>query len=234
MRIPAILLALVPTALFAQNSRLDTSDGEPRIVVTATKTGRAVPDKVTMYVTVEGSGETTSGAVQRANEKLQSVTAAIRSLSAPDGIQSMPYGVSPAPNVNGYPGAPTQTSYVSRYVIRVQPKSIDQITALASAAIAAGASMATPPTFEALSADSVRRVRYTEALAQARRDAEVLAAALGGRLGSIIEVSSSGTPNQVFGQPSFSFRSYEYMGPAPSPDVIVAATVTVRYRFVQQ
>jgi uncharacterized protein YggE len=225
---------MLPAAAIAQNARLESTDPEPRIVSTATRTARIAPDRVTLYLMIEGTGESPAEASQRATQKLQAVTAAVQQFaSGRDAISTVPYGVSPAQNLPGYPGAGSQTSFLARYVIRVQPARVDQTTSLASAAIAAGASAASPPAFEASSADSVRRLRYAEALSQARRDAEMLATALGGRLGSVIEVTSTGGFNQG-GSPNYvSFMNrYEFAGPMQPPDVQVNATVTVRYRFI--
>jgi uncharacterized protein len=229
-------LAILPALAQAQGARLDASEAEPRIVVTATRMTRIAPDRATLYVTVEGSSETPAEAAQRGAQKLQAVTAALQPFGARDAIISLPYGVSPAPNVNGYPGSSSQTSFVARYVIRVQAARVDQVTSIAVAAIAAGASSASPPTFEASGADSVKRQRYGEALTQARRDAEALATALGGRLGAVIEVSTNSGPQGFGGQPGYvSFvNRYEFAGPVQPPEVVVSATVTVRYRFIPQ
>ena len=228
------VLMLVPGIAIGQNARLENADPEPRIVSTATRTTRIAPDRVTLYLTVEGSGESPAEASQRASQKLDAVTGAVQKLvSGRDAVSTVPYGVSPAQNLPGYPGSSSQTSFLARYVIRVQPSRVDQTTALAAAAIAAGASAASPPVFEASSADSVRRLRYAEALTQARRDAESIAAALGGHLGAVIEVTStagfnpSGSSNYV----SFMNR-YEFAGPVQPPEVVVGATVTVKYRYV--
>jgi uncharacterized protein len=228
------VLALLPALGQAQGARLDASDPEPRIVVTATRTTRIAPDRVTLYVTVEGTGETPAEAAQRGAQRLQAVTAALQPFNGRDAIISVPYGVSPAPNINGFPGSSSQNSFLARYVLRVQPGRVDQVTPLAVAAIAAGASSASPPTFEATGADSARRQRYGEALTQARRDAETLASALGGRLGAVIEVSSNiGPPSFPSSTGYVNFISgFEFRGPVQPPDVVVTATVTVRYRFI--
>jgi uncharacterized protein YggE len=231
------VLAILPSLANGQGARMDASDPEPRIVVTATRTTRIAPDRALVYVTVEGTGETPTDAAQRGAQKLQAVTAALQSFGGGrDAIVSVPYGVSPAPNINGFPGSSSQTSFVARYVLRVQPSRIDQITALAVAAIAAGASSATPPTFEASGADSVRRLRFGEALTQARRDAEALATSLGGRLGAVIEVSTNSPPSYPGSAGSGGYvtfmSGYDFRGPVQPPDVVVTATVTVRYRFI--
>lgn len=225
---------LCPALAVAQNARMESNDNQPRIVATATRTTHIAPDRATLYFTIEGGGETVAEASQRGAQKLQAVMSALQPLAGRDGISSVAYGVTPAINLQGFPGMSSSTPYQSRYLIRVQTNRMDQITQLAGAAITAGASATSPPSFEASASDSVRRVRSTEALAQARADAESLARALGGHLGSIIEASSNAAPGQQFGPNYVSFMNrYEFSGPLPPPDVVVNATVTVRYNFVQ-
>ena len=230
-----VVLMLIPAMANGQNARLENAgDPEPRIVSTATRTTRIAPDRVTLYLTIEGTGESPAEASQRASQKLEAVTSAVQKFaSGRDAMSTVPYGVSPAPNLPGYPGSSSQTSFLARYVVRIQPSRVDQTTSLATAAIAAGASATSPPLFEASNADSVRRLRYAEALSQARRDAEAMAAALGGHLGAVIEASSTGGFNQSGNSNYVSFMNrYEFGGPMQPPEVMVNATVTVRYRFV--
>lgn len=228
------LLGLLATNVSAQGARLETSDGEPRVVVSVTRTARISPDRATVYLLVEGSGETPADAAQRAGQKLQAVTTAVRQSGiAIESAAALPYGVSPAPNLNGYPGASTQTSYVARFALRVQLTKLEQILSLTATAMTAGAGSASAPVFEASAADSARRARFAEALATARQDAEALASSLGGRLGGLIEVSSSGMVGQGISSPYISFMNrYDMSGQTQSPDVHVSATVTVRYRFI--
>jgi uncharacterized protein YggE len=230
----AVLLTFLPAIALGQGAQIESADQAPRIVATATRTTRIAPDRATLYLMIEGSGETPAEASQRAAQKLQSVTSAITGLAATQGaISSLPYGVSPTPALNGYPGSSSQTSYVARYILHVQPTHLDQASAIAAAAIAAGASATSPPFFESSATDSARRVLYTEALLQARHDAEALAAALGGHLGAVVEVSSSGGSNQINSASFLSFLNrYEIAGPMPQPEVVVNATITVRYRFI--
>ena len=228
------LVGLLASNVSAQGARLETSDGDPRVVVSVTRTARITPDRATVYLLVEGSGETPADAAQRAGQKLQAVTAALRqSGTAIESATAFPYGVSPAPNLNGYPGAATQTSFVARFALRVHLTKLEQILSLTATAISAGAGSASAPVFEASAADSARRTRFAEALAAARQDAETLAGSLGGRLGALIEVSSSGSLGQGISSPYISFMNrYDMGGQTQTPDVQVSASVTVRYRFI--
>lgn len=229
----ALSLLLLPSLALGQNASLESNDNQPRIVATASRTSHIAPDRVTLYLVVEGAGETVTEASQRASQKLQAVMTAVQSVAGRDAVRSVPYGVTPAINMQGFPGMSSQTPYQSRYLVRVETTRLDQIAAIAGAGISAGANSASPPAFESSGIDSERRLRYAEALTQARADAEALARALGGHLGSVIEVSSRPEQNQGFGANFVNFMNrFDFAGPMPPPDVVVNATVTVRYKFV--
>ena len=61
-------------------------------------------------------------------------------------------------------------------------------------------------------------------------DAEALAAGMGMRLGSLIEVSATG-PMQAFNNQFINVSRGFDMGPGQPPEVIINASVTVRYRL---
>ena len=229
----AFLIAL-PGILQAQNARLDSSDGEARIVVSVSRLSRIPADRAIIYLLVEGGGETPADAVQKVTQKLQAVGNAIKQSGvAVEAAQPWPYGITPAQNASSYPGGAGVTSYVARFTIRVQLGKPDQLIPLVAAAIAAGATTSSTPIYEAQATDSVRRARFAEALATARQDAETLASSLGGRLGRLIEVTSNSFQTQAFSQPYISFTSrFDGGGQVPTPEVQASASITVRYQFI--
>jgi len=230
-----IPLFLIPAIASAQASTLAQDDGSSRVIATATRTARLAPDRVSVYVVVEGSAESAAEAAQRADRKLQAVTDAVRQLGGrADIVGTVPFGVSPAPNFGGYPGQTASNALVARHILRVNVSRVDQLMNVSAALIAAGASAVTPPTFEASAADSARRAKSAEALAQARADAEALASGLGMRLGSLVTVTSNPGPSLGANQQFMNFgRGFEMAmtGAGAMPDVTVTATVTVTYRL---
>src|SRR5258706_14110944 len=124
-------LMMLPTIAFAQNARLESADPEPRIVSTATRTTRIAPDRVTLYLMIEGSGESPAEATQRASQKLDAVTGALQKFaSGRDAMSTVPYGVSPAQNIPGNHGSSSETSFIARYDLRIQQSLEDQTTSL--------------------------------------------------------------------------------------------------------
>jgi len=223
----ASLAALAaPAAAIAQPSA--AADSAPLLVVSATRSSRLAADRASLDVVVEASGESPAAAAQGAERRLLNVTEVARQLgervegstATPLGVTPLgvtPLGVTATARLDGF-ASPPPLPYVARYVVRLQPAHVDDVTGIATALLAAGARSA-HPVFESSVADSVRRARYADALAEARRDADVLAAALGGRVGPVVDASTAAAPS---GGDS-----------TPSPDVAVSVTVTVRYRLVK-
>jgi uncharacterized protein YggE len=228
MRRTLLILLVLPAVAVAQTTPRDSV-----IAATASKTARILPDRASMYIIVEGSAETPADAVARGDTKVKSVTDALKRLGA--GVEvdrPVGYTLSLAPVNQGYPSAPMSTSYVTRSVIRVQTNRTDQTSAVVAAAIGAGASSMSSLTFESSVADSVRRARIAEAITAAKLDAETIAGSLGGRLGALVDVSSSGNfgfqgPNQLI------FDSRFGNGSSPTPEVVLNITVTVHYRLIR-
>lgn len=225
------VLALIPAGGVAQAPR---SSGEPDIGVTASHTIRIAADRATVYFLVEGTGESSDIAQQRAAQKLQSVRQAIQSSGlATIPAATVPYGVTPTPNTSGAPWPQGQISFTAKFAVRVQLARLDQVTVLASSAIAAGATSTSVPQFEFTGADTVRRNLFPTVLTMARHDAEALARGLNGTLGEVLHVATFGPTGQFPSPPYINFPSrFDSGGQASMPEVSITASVTVQYRFV--
>jgi len=238
MRVSPLLVSVlfVPSLVRAQAAQLEQGAGEPRIVVSVSRSARVSADRAAVYAAIEATAETSPEAVQRATRKLQSVTDSLRAVGVPaQDIAAVPYGLAPAVGIAALQMAtPPQAPYTARFVVRLPATRLERIIVVAAAAVAGGASSAVPGAFETAAADSVRRALYADALGQARRDAEALAAALGGRLGALIEATSTVGPNQGSQGSGFSFPSTfsGYSWQSQPPDVTITASASVRFRFV--
>ncbi|MDB4906261.1 MAG: hypothetical protein JWO05_1045 [Gemmatimonadetes bacterium] len=205
------------------------------VSVTATRTSRIPPDRASFYVIVEGTAETPADANARVDGKLKTVVEALKGFGSRVRLdQPIAYGVGPSPSPNGFPVAAPGTN-LARSVIRVQLDRPEQTAQVIAAAIGAGAASSSSLAFESSSADSVRRVRISEALAAARLDAEAVAAALGARLGALVSVSTNSGGNTFGFQTSstLTFDTRFSSQQAQTPDVVVTTTVTVQYRIIR-
>jgi uncharacterized protein YggE len=227
LRLLALVLAvLVPIALRAQIPR------DSIVTATASRTTRVAADRATFYVVVEGTAETAPDAVARVLTKLKAVSDALAGFgNRVEADRPIAYTVGATPAPNGYPGNLSPPSNIARSLIRVRVSRVDQLANVIGAALAAGAANGSSVSFESSVADSVRRAQISEALAVARSDAEAMAAALNGRLGAFVDVSTSG--QQGFPQTNVLNLDNRFGQQPFAPEVTVTANVTVRYRLVR-
>ena len=226
-RIVLTLATLCPLPLLAQTQR------DSVISVSAFRTTRVAPDRAALYLVVEGTAETAADAIARVDIKLKAVADALKSFGARATLDPpVSYGVGPTPNPSGYPSPATPATNLARSVMRVQFDRLDQLAPVVAAAIAAGAASISSLSFESSVADSVRRARINDAIGVARLDAEAIATSLGGRLGSLVSVTTTGSPFAF--QPS-SMLSFDtrFGQQAQIPDIQVTTSVTVQFRIVR-
>ena len=227
MRALLLSVLLVATVADAQQVR------DSILTVSSTRTVRLVPDRATMFVTVEGTAETSTDALARADGKLANVLAALRALGAPVTIGTpIPFSVAPTPNSRGFPGAPAATTTTARTAFRVEVTRVDYLSRAFAAASDAGAASTGALVFESSAADSVRRVEVAAALQTARREADAMATGLGGRVGGLVEVSSSSS-DRAFMQPATLPLDANMSFPVLAPEVVFSVAVTARFRIVR-
>jgi uncharacterized protein YggE len=195
------------------------ADSGREIVVTAAHSASIPASRATLAVLVEGTGDAASDASRRAEVALINVSEVVRQLgSAATTLGVTPVGVSGTPNVSGFRHIPGRPAYRAGYVVRLQVPRPDDVTSVATAVLSAGA-RTTMPTFESATADSARRITYTEAMAQARQNAEAIAESMGGRLGPVVSVTTAEPPATM-------------ADGLPASDLTVGTAVTVRYRVL--
>lgn len=231
-----LLLLTLAVDAEAQVTLMPTDSG--RTVISATGLARqaVTPDRASLMIMIDAQAMSADEASTRLNAIERAVTDTLRRLGLAAGaVQSFNSGVVPY-RQQGMPssmmGGP---SFSGRSVIRVELSRIEQISAVTSAALAKGASYITPAVFTSSGADSVRRVLLPRALEAARRDADAIAAAAGGRLGRLLDVTAPQGQAAAFGEQNQQvyFNSmYFENGPRPAPSSSVATTVTARWLLV--
>jgi uncharacterized protein len=240
MRLLRALSAALPLVVLAHSARaqvfISPSDSG-RTVVSATGQARQnlTPDRANLMIMIDAQAMTADESATRLASIERAITDTLRRLNLSAGsVQTFNSGVGPF-RQQGMPssmmGGPT---FSGRSVIRVELSRVDQISAVTSAALAKGAAFITPPTFTSSATDSVRRVLLPRALEAARRDAEAIAAAAGGRLGRMIDVSAPLSPVSFGEQNQQVYFNSMYFenGPRPAPNTAVTTTVTARWILV--
>lgn len=225
-RLLVAAVAVLPSLLSAQATR------DSIVAVTVVRQARLEPDRASFFAIVEGTAEAPADAAARVTTKARAVFDALKGAGGAAEIAApLVFSVAPTSNRTGYPTSSSTPSFTARAVVRVAHARPQNAATLMATALGAGASNISFVTYDATAADSVRRVKGAEALAAAERDAAALATTLGGRLGPMIDVTA--TPNPGMLQRNVLSIDYGIGQELMTPDVPVAATLTVRYRLVR-
>jgi uncharacterized protein YggE len=227
---PTSLLAIIfifSPPLTAAATDLDT---RPHISVTGSGEVNAAPDLAVLSFAVETTAKEASAAAA-ANAALSSaLAAAIKAkLNKEDQVTTTRYSLDPTyeQHERGSSTPPRISGYVARNEVRVQTRNIDQVGELVDAATGAGANRISGLSFtledraDAL-ADALKR-----AGADARHQAEAIAAALGVELGEIISASTGSAPLVIPRHRGMAMAMESSMTPIDAGDVKVSAMLNV-------
>lgn len=226
----ATLALLLPLNLMAQ----DTSSPSPQIVTSASGEAKVVPDRGHIYFAVETRAKT---AAQAGADNARVQTAVIDAIKAKgvaaQHITTSGYSLGPEEE---YPkGERKLLGYIARNTIVVDVQRLDQLGSLIDVALGAGANNVGGISYYSTELESARRSALERAVARAKGDAEVLARAAGGSLGSLIELSVAnyGSPRPMMAMVATGARA---MADTPTPVEVgeqsVSVNVTARWSYV--
>jgi uncharacterized protein len=161
----------------------------PQIIVSSHGEARLTPDRASIHISVQTRAATASAAAAENAKRQQAVVTAIRTLGiAPDQISTANYSVNPEyrydPNQ-----APTVIGYVVTNTVVVDVRDLAKVPRVIDTSLGSGANMIEGLQFYASNSDSARREALAAAVAKARADAEVVAKAARGSLGSMLEAT---------------------------------------------
>jgi uncharacterized protein YggE len=228
-----LFVAATPLAAHAQGAAMQADSG--RSLVTAHGSARQAlsPDRASLTLLIDTQGQSIDEAGSRLAATERAVLDTLRRFNLPAGaIQTYSGGVSPYRGQGMGPSMMNGPSYTGRSTVRVDLPRADLIGPATAAALAKGATFGVP-TFIASAADSVRRTLMPRAFDAARRDAEALARAAGGRLGRLVDVASTqpislNEQNQAIYLTAFTYEN----GPRATPNTTVIVNVTTRWLFI--
>ena len=181
-----ILTAVSMPALAQQNN-------PPRTEIASVGRGeiRVRPTRATVFFTVQEKAAT---AAEAASANGKSVASTMRSLASaginPDNIMSTSYSV--APNYEFSQNTRKQDGFMASTGIRVDVARIDDVGKIIDAGLSGGATQVVSTQYSGDKMDDARRDALRNAVEQARRDAETMAAAAGGRLGRLLSLNNAG------------------------------------------
>ena len=133
---------------------------------------------------------------------------------------------------------PRVTGYRAQNTVQLEIRNLESVGKVIDAVLAAGATNLSALSLYASNTDGARREALQKAVAKARADAEVVASAAGGSLGSLLELTTEpfGVPQPIMLRGMSAGMAMEARMAAPTPvesgEITVNAVVHVRWQFV--
>lgn len=179
----------VLTSVAAAQGRETTSSASvssPQIATNGRGEVRVAPDLARLQITVETRSSSANAAAADNAARLARTVAAVRAA----GIDSAQISTSGYSVSTDYDSKNRPSGFIVRNGLRVEVRRIADVGKIIDAALSAGATQVNGVQFLRSNVQESRRSALTLAVAEARRDAEVLAQAAGGTLGKLIYLTS--------------------------------------------
>jgi uncharacterized protein YggE len=208
----------------------------PSLVTSGQAEGKVNPDRVSVLVNVQTRAATAAAAAAENARRTRAVLDALGRLGlTKDELSTEGYTAYPEMNYDRPGNTPRVVGYVVTNSVRAESKRVEQAGTIIDTALGAGANMINALSFYASSIDDARRQAIGSAVANARADAEAMAQAAGGRLGSLLELSTQGPT--VPPRPMFDLAARAKVAMAePTPinpgQQTVTVFVTARWAFI--
>ena len=206
---------------------------QPQIATSANGESRVQPDRATIVFAVETRAATAAKAGADNARRQKAVLDTLRKLGLAEGqLSTSGYSVAPEMRYDGK--QPQVTGYVARNTVHADIRRIDQVGILIDGALGAGSNVVSSLRFYSSKAEEARRSALADAVGKARADAEAMARAAGGSLGTLIELSTSAQPRQ-FGEEFAMARAASadaVQTPIEPGEQIVSVFVSARWAFI--
>lgn len=230
---PVFALSLAALPLTAQSGTPPTPP-PPSISTSAVGETTVVPDRAMVSVAVESQGQTAAAAGAE-NARLQTkVIDAVKAAGvAAAQIRTSGYNVFPEYTQPTGAKGPRISGYRAHNTVQVEVRNLESVGKVIDAVLAAGATNLGGLSLFASNTDAARREALQKAVAKARADAEVAAAAAGGSLGALVELTTEpfGTPQPIMVRAMAESRMAAAT-PVEAGEMTVQAVVHVRWQFV--
>ena len=229
--LPALAAVLTACSLPAQTQTNTAREITP--IITSSGEGRRemAPDKATIVLGVETRARTPAAAASANADRMTAIRAAlVRMGVAERDIATARYSLGLE-----YTGrTPPDTHYVASNLVTVTTRQLDQVGRIIDTGLGAGANNINSLQYDLVDRTAAQAEALGDAVANARRQAEVMAAAAGGRLGDLIELGTQPGEYRPFYAGDMAMRVQASAAPTPvSPGAVtVTASVNGRWRFV--
>lgn len=210
-----------------------TTQLQPVASINATGEGRreAAPDMATIMLGVETRAQNPAAAGSANADRMTTIRAALRQAGVADSSISTAHY-----SVHLQMGRTTDdTIYVASNTVTVETRRLDEVGRLIDVGLGAGATSIGGLQYDLTDRATISRAALSEAVADARRQAETMAEAAGGRLGDLLELGTlpaSYTP--FFAAEAAQYRMAAAAAPTPisAGTVTISASVNARWRFI--
>jgi uncharacterized protein len=201
---------------------------EPEVVVTGTGTVTLSPDYAVVDLSVVTRDERAADAGADNAKAMMAVRAALKKLLGvpDDSLPTVSY------SVNTEYDHDRPTGYQAQSTLEAHAP-VARAGAVVDAALDAGATNVSGLRFESTKRETARLEALSRAVQQAHREAEAMARAAGGRLGSLLSANTTGALAFAGPQVERAMRTANET-PISAPSLEVSATVTARWAFLPQ
>lgn len=210
--------------------------GETGISVSASSTVSYDPDTAEFTTTVEATDKDAAKAASKVATLWSSLQQELRKAGIPaSDTSSASYTVSPEWEWNSSNGKREFRGYKARHVVRVVVRDLGKLGGAIDAVVGAGAGTVDGLSYSSSRFESLRTQALENAVKSAKGDAEVMARAAGGRLGSLLELQYGQPQNEY---PVMRAAMAEGFKAAPMPTDVqpgeqkLSVSVNSRWQFV--
>jgi len=214
---------------------------EPELTTSGRGETRLAPDYAYVTIGVTNGAQNAVDASSENARRFDAILVALRSFGLND-RQLLTSRYNLTQNFE-YPknGQPKSSGFTARSSIRAEVRRLDDLGKLIDASITSGATEISGVQFLSSTTDDARRTAMTEAVRQARADADAMARAAGGALGRLIALNSGGIVQPVYyGPQNGNMLEGAVVATASGMartsivpgDLIVSAQVFARWEFI--
>ena len=209
----------------------------PTLVTSGQGETKITPDRARLEVSVQTRAATAAEAGTQNARKQQSVLDALRKIGfTSEQLSTVNYNLVPEMQYDKNGQSPRVIAYNATNTVRVEVRDVGQIGKAIDASLEAGANMISSLSFFSSNSDAARRSALASAVARARSDADAIAAAAGGTVGALIEISTNDfAPPIIFNRAAMMSDMAAKVGnatPIEPGEQTVTAVVNARWTFV--
>ncbi len=208
----------------------------PTIVTSGQGETKITPDRARLEVSVQTRAATAADAGSQNARKQQSVLDALRKIGfTSEQLSTVNYNLYPEMQYDRNGQSPRVIGYNATNTVRVDVRDVGMIGKAIDASLEAGANMISSLSFYSSNSDSARRSALASAVARARSDADAIAAAAGGTVGALVEISTSDfAPPIIYNRAAMMSEQSAKVGnttPIEPGEQTVTAMVNARWSF---